>query len=53
MSPHDRLINGYALLPKNDVFGTKPFSCHIFISQILLRTYFGDISEKSENKHLF
>ena len=67
MSSHDRLVNGYALLPENDVWFfwvfltlTHQFYQHetIFVWYFWIVTntfkiYFWDISETSENKHLF
>ena len=62
-----RLINGYALLPENDVsffsvFLTLTdrfyqnetiFLWYFWIVANTFKTYFWDISETSENKHLF
>ena len=56
-----RLINGYALLPENDVFNAhrsvlserNHFLWYFWIVANTFKTYFWDISETSENKHLF
>ena len=67
MIQQDRLINGYALLLENDVsffwvFLTPThrlyqhetiFVWYFWIVKNTFKIYFWDISEKSENKHLF
>ena len=66
MSPHDRLINGYGLLLENDVsfFWVFLTPTHWFYQHETIfawyfwivtntKIYFWDISETSENKHLF